>query len=326
MKKRPWFKADGLLLLTAIIWGLAFAAQRMGMDYIGPFAYNGLRFAIGALCMAPFALRASRARARTAATKAQTANVGAPTADAGAPPMKSAEKALWSAAAGLVLFAGSSLQQIGLVETTAGNAGFITCLYVVIVPLLGVLGGKKAGLRIWMGAALALTGLYLLSIRNGFRMAPGDILVLVGAFFWAFHIIIVGRLARVMDPSELGFGQYTVCAALSLISAVAFEPAPFAGTMAAAIPILYGGFLSIGVAFTLQIVAQKTAHPAHASIILSMEALFAALGGAVILGETIDRRTALGGALMLAGMVISQTIKPEPAPASRYPQSTRSGS
>lgn len=298
MKDRSWLGADGLLLLTALIWGLAFSAQRMGMDHIGPMAYNALRFAIGTFCMAPFAYRAFR-RERTDAAQARVPA-------SGARPASTREKIVGSALAGLVIFTGSSLQQIGLVYTTAGNAGFITTLYVVIVPILGIFIGRKTGLKTWVSALIAVIGLYLLSVRDGFAVSPGDLFVLVSAFFWALHILIVDWYAARMDPSELGAGQYLVCAALSLASALAFEPSPFAGTRAAIIPVLYGGFLSIGVAFTLQIVAQKKAHPAHASIILSMESLFAALGGALILGEKIDARTGAGGALMFVAMVFSQ--------------------
>ncbi len=284
-------RADGLLLLTAIIWGFAFSAQRSGMEFIGPFAYTGVRFALGALSMLPL-LIFSRRRA-SPAEKAKS--------------IKPGRKILGIGAAGLILFSGSTLQQVGLVSTTAGNAGFITCLYVVLVPLLGILIGRHSSPRIWIGAILALAGLYILSIGAGFTMAKGDLLVLIGAFFWAFHILIVARLANRMDPLELAFGQYIMCSILSLAVALATEPHTFSGILPAAIPILYGGILSIGVAFTLQIIAQKTAHPAHASIILSMESLFAAIGGVILLGEPVTARLVIGGAFMLSGMLISQT-------------------
>lgn len=215
-------------------------------------------------------------------------------------------RAAWAGLAGAVLFIASNLQQVGLVSTTAGNAGFISCLYVVMVPLFAFFAGKASGGLIWAGALLAVAGLWFLSVGAGFTMAPGDGLELVGAFFWTLHILLISRLASHMEVLEIAVGQFAVCAALSGIVALAREPAPFAGLLPAAIPILYGGIFSIGVAYTLQIVAQKTAHPAHASIILSMEALFAGIGGVLLLDEPLTLRLAAGGSLMLAGMVVSQ--------------------
>jgi len=285
-------KADGLLLLTALIWGFAFVAQRSGMRDMGPFAFNGVRFALGTLVLLPFLLLGRR--------KARTASAGKH------PGLSPRAKLAWAALAGLVLFAGASLQQVGLVTTTASNAGFITSLYVILVPLIGVCLGRSSGLRIWLGAVLAVTGLFILSVGAGFTMAPGDLLQLVGAFFWAGHILLINRLVARMEALEIAVGQFATCSLLSLAVALLREPAPFAGLGAAALPILYGGLLSIGVAYTLQIVAQKTAHPAHASIILSMEALFAGVGGVLFLREPLTLRLVVGGLLMLAGMILSQ--------------------
>ena len=285
-------EADGLLLLTAAIWGTAFSAQRRGMQSIGPFAFNAVRFAVGALSVMPL-LVSARLRTRAAGPS-------------GGPRPGLSTKLAYVSITGAVLFCGTSLQQLGIVTTTAGNAGFITCLYVVLVPLVGFAFGRKSGLLIWAGAILALAGLYVLSIGSGFKMAPGDVLELLGAFFWTMHILVVGRFGGRMNGLELAIGQYAVCSILSLACALGFESAPFAGTIAAAIPILYGRIFSTGVAFTLQIFAQKSAHPAHASIILSMESLFAAIGGIILLGEPLTSRLAIGGLLMLAGTVISQ--------------------
>ncbi len=291
-------KADGLLLLTAIIWGFAFVAQRSGMQVIGPFAYSAVRFALGTLSLLPFLLLGKRRALRHAPIQA--------TAPAKTPHLGGASKMGWAALAGLVLFAGANFQQVGLVTTTAGNAGFITSLYVILVPLIGFCFGKSSGIRIWIGAGLAVVGLYILSVQHGFRMASGDVLVLIGAFFWAGHILLINRLVSRMEALEIAVGQFATCSILSLIAALLYEPALFAGVVPAAVPILYGGLLSIGVAYTLQIVAQKTAHPAHASIILSMEALFAGVGGVLFLHEPLTRRLVIGGVLMLAGMILSQ--------------------
>jgi drug/metabolite transporter (DMT)-like permease len=289
-----FFKADGLLLITAIIWGFAFVAQRSGMEVIGPFAYSAARFALGTLSLIPLLILAKRRAARKGADPL------------GIPTLRLGRKVLWAALAGIVLFIAANLQQIGLVYTTAGNAGFITSLYVILVPVMGFFVGKASGLRIWIGAALAVAGLYILSVGAGYTMAPGDVLELIGAFFWAGHILLINRLVTRMEALEIAVGQFATCSILSFIAAILREPTPFAGVVPAAIPILYGGLLSIGIAYTLQIVAQKTAHPAHASIILSMEALFAGIGGVLFLKEPLSPRLIVGGVLMLVGMVISQ--------------------
>jgi drug/metabolite transporter (DMT)-like permease len=294
-------EADGLLLLTAVIWGTAFSAQRSGMESVGPFAFNAVRFAVGALSVLPLIL-AARRRARDVRRSS-------------GPRPGRATRLAYVSITGVVLFCGTSLQQVGLVTTTAGNAGFITCLYVVLVPLVGFAFGRRSGPRIWAGALLALAGLYVLTIGSGFRMERGDLLELAGALFWTLHILVVGRFGGRMDGLELAIGQYVVCSLLSLAGALGLEPSPFAGTLAAAVPILYGGIFSTGVAFTLQIFAQKTAHPAHASIILSMESLFAAIGGIALLGEPVTARLAVGGVLMLGGTVLSQ-LEPRTATAS----------
>lgn len=291
-------KADGLLLLTALIWGFAFVAQRTGMQSIGPFAYSAARFALGALCMLPLLILHKR-RNSSAGQPIRT-SLGA---QASLGPLA---KLAWAALAGLILFMGANLQQVGLVYTTAANAGFITSLYVILVPLMGLCLGRPSGWRTWIGAILAVAGLFILSVGAGFTMAPGDLLQLAGAFFWAGHILLINRLVTRMEALEIAVGQFVVCALLSLLVALIWEPTPFAGLRPAALPILYGGLLSIGVAYTLQIIAQKTAHPAHASIILSMEALFAGLGGVLILHEPLTLRLAFGGLLMLVGMIVSQ--------------------
>ena len=284
-------KADGLLLLVAIIWGFAFVAQRSGMEVIGPFAFGAARFALGALSLLPLLVLQRKREARKGILPGR---------------LRLRNRVLWGVVAGAVLFVAASLQQIGLVYTTAGNAGFITCLYVVLVPLVGFFLGRSTGLRIWVGAVLALAGLYILSVGTGFTLAPGDLLELVGAFFWAGHILLIAHIGARIDTLELSIGQFATCSLLSLVAAILREPHAFAGLVPAAVPILYGGLLSVGVAYTLQIVAQRTAHPAHASIILSMEALFAAIGGVLLLREPLSSRLVMGGVLMLAGMICSQ--------------------
>jgi drug/metabolite transporter (DMT)-like permease len=284
-------KTDGLLFLAAVIWGFAFVAQRVGMDYVGPFGFNGVRFALGCLVLLPFlwknGLRDDH-RSRRGPALLSFPSLGG------------------GLIAGLVLFCGASFQQVALVYTTAGNAGFITGLYVVFVPILGVALGHRTHAGTWIGAALAGVGLYLLSVVGPFTISSGDLLVLIGAIFWAGHVHLIGWLSPRQDPLKIAFLQFAACAVLSLATSAAIEHNTVRSYVAAAIPILYGGLLSVGVAYTLQVVAQKKAKPAHAAIILSLEAVFAAIGGWLFLGEMLGPRAIVGCVLMLCGMLLSQ--------------------
>jgi drug/metabolite transporter (DMT)-like permease len=283
-------KSDSLLLLTAVIWGFAFTAQRMGMDYIGPFTYSAVRFALGTAFLLPFALHSYRRSCFVPVVAPQALRIY-----------------LWGGGlAGLALFGGVSFQQVGLVHTTAGNAGFITGLYVVLVPILGLLWRRSTTVGSWAGAALAAVGLYLLSITDAMTISRGDLLVLCGAVIWAVHVHILGYSAPRCDPLLLATIQFGVCTLLSWIAALTMESVHGAGIIQAAWPILYGGIMSVGIAYTLQVVAQRNADPAHAAILLSLEAVFAAAGGWLILGEVMSLRAAAGCGLMLAGMLVSQ--------------------
>ena len=284
-------KADWLLLLTALIWGSAFVAQRVGMEHVGPFTFNGVRFTLGALALLPLVVRPKP--------------LVPP--EQGGPSGAGRWTLLWGGGlAGVVLFTAAALQQVGLVYTTAGKAGFITGLYVIIVPILGLLWGYRPRWGGWVGAGLAVAGLYLLSVTEAFTLAPGDLLELVGAFFWAVHVLILGWLAPRVRRVRLACLQFSVCALLSLVTAGLFEPITAEGLRGAAIPILYGGLLSVGVAYTLQGVAQRHAPPVHAAVILSLEAVFAAVAGWILLGEVLDLRGIVGCGLMLAGMLTAQ--------------------
>lgn len=289
--KTQTLKADALLLLTSAIWGFAFVAQRIGMDYVGPFTFNGVRFALGSFVLLPLIMRngiqKNTSRKSTSPADTKTLIFG-------------------GGLLGITVFAAASLQQVGLVYTTAGNAGFITGLYVVIVPILGLLWGQRTNTGTWIGALLAATGLYLLSVGDKLTISFGDMLELVGAFIWAIQILIVGWLSPKIDPLKLAFVEFSVCSFLSLITAFIFEEIALRALFQATIPILYGGVLSVGVAYTLQVVAQQNAHPAHAAILFSLESVFAAFGGWLILDETISPRGLIGCTLMLSGMLLSQ--------------------
>lgn len=288
--KSTTLRSDSLLLLTSLIWGLAFVAQRVGMDYVGPFIFNGIRFALGAMVIIPFIYFSQRNNNSSGEESLQSNKL----------------LVRGGLILGLVLFGGATFQQYGMVYTTASNAGFITGLYVVIVPILGLLRKQYPHFTIWIAALLAATGLYLLSVTEGFSIFFGDLLVLIGAVFWAVHVVIIGVLSPKVSALKLALIQYLVCSVLSTILALTTEQNTLEGVLDASIPILYGGLLSVGIAYTLQVIAQKKAPPAHAAIILSLEAVFAALGGWIILNEQLGGRELAGCALMLLGILVAQ--------------------
>ena len=292
-------------------------AQRSGMEYVGPFAFNGIRFILGSLSLFPLIVfRKNRNPAQGGLKKAIPGAL----------------------IAGTCLFIAVTLQQTGIMFTTAGNAGFITGLYVVLTPVFGIFLGRKTGPITWIGTVFTFTGLYLISAAGHLdNINPGDVIIALGAIFWAFHVLLIDRLVQKKDPVDpivLSSGQFCVCGLFSLAAAflvepflavglksyVLFEWAPFptllnglsAGIIpfelvsGAIIPILFGGIASVGIAYTLQVVAQRDAPPAHATIILCLEGCFAALGGIIILHEPLGTWTLLGFALMLMGMLISQ--------------------
>ena len=290
-------EANLLLLLAAAIWGFAFVAQRVGMAYVGPFTFNAIRFGLGALSLIPL-IRATRKRREHAPSRRQ--------------------RVLGWLAVGTVLFAAASAQQIGIVTTTAGKSGFITGLYVVLVPLLALVWGERASRITWAGALVAVAGLYFLSVTERLTVSPGDAWVLLSAFLWAVQIQLIAHLTRRIDALPLAAGQFVVCSVLSWIAALILEPIGWGGIRAALGPILYGGFISVGIAYTLQAVAQRHARPTPAAIIMSMESAFAALGGWLMLGEKLGGRGALGAGLMMAGMVLAQVrpgVTSQPAEA-----------
>jgi drug/metabolite transporter (DMT)-like permease len=297
-----------VLLTTAAVWGFAFVAQRAGMTYLGPFSYQGLRFLLGALVLLPVAVGLPRLLRRAAARPRATHSPPAGAA-VGATPRPTAG---WRVLArdgvivGLLLFGGSSFQQVGLQYTTAGNAGFITGLYVVIVPLIGGLWGWRTGPRRWIAAGVAVVGLYLLAVRSGINIQGGDALIALCSVFFAAHVVALSRIARRHNPLWLAVVQYAVCGVVSICIAALFEkmsPEAIARSWA---PIAYGGVMSVGIAYSLQIVGQRRAHPAHAAIILSLEGAFAALGGWLVLAEVLTAREAVGAAIMLVAMLTSQ--------------------
>ena len=322
MNKRA-LRADILLLITAGLWGFGFVAQSSGMDYVGPFTYNALRFPLGSLSLVPLILL----------LKAKAKGSGRVQPGAGI-----TKQFCMTLAAGSVLFVAVMVQQIGMIFTTVGNTGFITGFYVVLTPVFGIAIGKKTGLATWVGMVFALAGLYFIFAAGSFTsINPGDCIIVISAVFWAAHILVIDHLVQKMDPLVLSMGQFAWCGFFSIIAAFVIEP--FVGTwaafiapdftlppwtvlpelfrpggsllvrsavIAAAVPILYGGLVSAGVAYTLQVVAQKDAPPAHATIILSLEGTFATAGGILLRNEKPGPFTLLGFGLMLLAMFITQ--------------------
>jgi drug/metabolite transporter (DMT)-like permease len=301
-------RADFLLLLTACIWGFAFVAQRSGMDYMGPFTFNGIRFLLGSLSLFPLILyRKKRAGIRNG-DEPREASVQ-PAVQPRQPELGQMVHRiiLPSLVAGTCLFFAASLQQVGIIYTTAGHSGFITGLYVVLVPVFGIFLGKKTGLPTWVGAVFTLAGLYCLSTAGNIgSINSGDIITAISAVFWTLHVLIIDALVQKTDPLILSSGQFAWCGLFSLIIALCTESFRADSVIEGLIPLLYGGLGSVGVAYTLQVVAQKDAPPAHASIILCLEGVFAALGGVIILSEPLGPWTLLGFALMFCGMLTTQ--------------------
>lgn len=273
-----------LLLLTAALWGFAFVAQRQGMEHLDPFTYNAIRFALGALFIRFALFKGFNKKA----------------------PM------LWLP--GLVLFVAASLQQIGLIYTSAGSAGFITGLYVLFVPVLGYFLGQRSGYRLIISVVLAVCGLYLISNFTSAQASLGNLLVLISAVFWALHVQLVHIYSKKIPTAVLAFDQFAVCALLSTVFAIGLRilinpqacfTAAYLSDIGSTIwPILYGGVISVGIAYSLQIKAQKKVEPGHAAVIMSLEGVFAMLGGYLLLKESLTLPSILGASILLIAMLL----------------------
>lgn len=277
-----------MLLGASFFWGTTFVAQMSGMEGLGPFSYAAPRFLLGVLSVIIVWLSQSKQRAKLRrAGKYHSGFVA-------------------GLASGTIMFIASSLQQVSMLYTTAGKAAFITCLYIVFVPLGAVLLGKIIRLENWLGALTALVGLYLLAVNEALSLGIGDVIVFFSSFFWTAQILFIDRFASRVDVIELSVAQLFVCFAFSSIAMMIFETPDVGAMIDAWFPIFYGGVMSAGVAFTLQIYGQKYAEPTAAAILMSFEALFGALSSWAILGEQMSSREIFGCALMLVGMIVSQ--------------------
>ena len=291
---RKKLRGNLMLTLTALIWGASFVAQSVGNELVGPFTFNAVRTLLGALTLLPVIALLDRLRgpqpARTVAEK------------------RRAGKVLWlgGLCCGAALFAASTMQQVGISFTTAGKAGFITALYIVLVPILGIFLGKRAPRIVWLCVAVAVAGLFLLCVKENFSIGKGDLLVLCCALLFAVHILIIDHFSPLVDGVRMSCIQFLVAGLLGVPLMFWFETPTFSGILAAWVPICYSGILSCGVAYTLQIVAQKDTDPTIASLLLSLESVFAALSGWALLHETLTLRELLGCALVFAAIILAQ--------------------
>ena len=280
-----------MLLLTAFIWGTAFVAQSVGMDYLEPFTFNGVRCLIGAIALLPCIWFFNRGKEKE--NKVNDENAKRDLIKGGI-------------ACGILLFAASSLQQIGLVYTAAGKAGFITAFYIVLVPVFGIFLHKKIGWKVWTAVAIALAGLYFLCITEAFTIGVGDIYVLLCALIFSVHILVVDHYAPKVDGVKLSCIQFLVAGIVSIPFMLILESPKMGNMMTSWFPLIYAGVFSCGIAYTLQILGQKNVNPAVASLILSLESCFSVLSGWVILGERLSARETIGCIMMFAAIILAQ--------------------
>ena len=275
-------KSSLILLLTATIWGVAFVAQSVGMEYIGPFTFNAIRCVLGGLVLIPVILVLKE---------------------------KEDKKTLWAGgiACGVILCIASNLQQFGIMEASVGKSGFFTALYIVMIPVIGIFIGKRPGIKLWFCVALAVVGMYLLCMKDGsFTIERADIMLLLCALAFSFHILVVDYFSPKVDGVKMSCIQFFVCGVLSAVGMLFTETPDISNIQAAWLPLLYAGLLSCGVGYTLQIVGQKGINPVIASLIMSLESVISALAGWVILGQVLSPKEILGCVLMFVAIIITQ--------------------
>ena len=278
-----------MLLTAAFIWGTAFVAQSKGMDYVAPFTYNAVRTLIGGVVLIPMVfLFGQKSRRKASENNNKISFIG-------------------GIICGLVLFAASSFQQLGISLTSAGKAGFITALYVVIVPVISIIFGQKSSLKMWICAFTAIIGFYLLCIKEGFRLSKGDLYVLICAVFYSVHIIVIDHFnSKGAEPVKMSCVQFFTAGSIMMICMFIFESPALSAVWAAKYTILYAGVMSCGVAYTLQIIGQKYTESTAAALIMSLESVFAALAGWIILSEHMSMKEFAGCILVFAAVVFSQ--------------------
>ena len=291
--KISW-KSSLMLFLAAFIWGTAFVAQSVGMDYVGPFTFNAARSLIGAAVLVPCIALLKKIQKKEEGPEEVHKKEDKRTLLRG------------GICCGVILAVASSFQQFGLLYTTVGKAGFITAMYIILVPLLGIFAGKKVGLRIGISVVIAVAGLYLLCMTESLRLEAGDILVLLCAVVFSFHIMVIDHFSPLVDGVKMSCIQFLTCGILCGICMFLFEAPKLSMILAAWKPVLYAGVMSCGVAYTLQIVGQKGMNPTVASLIMSLESVISVLAGFVLLHEVLSRRELFGCVLMFAAIILAQ--------------------
>ena len=296
-------KNNVLLVLTALIWGCAFVAQSVGMDYVGPFTFNAVRCLIGAAVLIPVILFMDKSARKSGLTDEEMKS------------RRGETKTLVTGGicCGLALGIASSLQQWGILFTTVGKAGFITACYIIIVPVIGIFLRKKCSPFIWIAVILSLCGLYLLCLTpgEGFAIGKGELLVLVCAFLFSIHILVIDHFSPLVDGVKMSCIQFFVCGILSGIPALLLEKPDLTDILAAKVPVLYAGIMSCGVAYTLQIIGQKNMNPTVASLILSLESCISVIAGWLILGQNLNSREIWGCILMFGAIILAQLPQKE---------------
>lgn len=303
MKK--WL-GSGMLLLTAIIWGVAFVAQSVGMDYVEPFTFNFARYVIGGIVLLPFLGLGNAGRKKDVLTEEDKAKK-----------QKRMKKSiLGGIGCGLFLFIASMLQQFGIMYTNVvGKAGFITALYIIMVPVLGIFLHKKTKPLVWLCVVISVVGLYLLCVSDGYRLEIADILLLACALFFAFHIIFIDTISPGTNGVLVSCVQFFTAGVCCMVAMFLFETPSIAGMLKAYIPILYTGVLSCGVAYTFQILGQKYVEPTRASLILCLESVVSVLAGWLLLQQALSIRELIGCVIMFVAIIMAQFVqKEEPVP------------
>ena len=294
--KKMSLKNITTLFLTAFIWGVAFVAQSVGMNYIGPFTFSCVRSILGGIVLIPCIWFLDRLKMKEeGVTEKRT--------------MSEKEKKtllIGGICCGIALCVASNLQQFGVKYTTVGKAGFITALYIVLVPIFGIFLKKKVGVKVWISVAISVVGLYLLCMTEKLSISKGDFLVLLCAIVFSIHILVIDHFSPLVDGVRMSCIQFWITGILSAIPRFLFEKPSLSAIFAAAVPLLYAGVMSSGVAYTLQIVAQKDADPTVASLILSLESVFSVLAGWVVLGQVMSMREICGCVLMFAAIILAQ--------------------
>ncbi|MBP5330882.1 MAG: DMT family transporter [Lachnospiraceae bacterium] len=286
------WQANLLLLLAAVIWGAAFTAQSVGMEHLGPFSFNAIRFSIGGIVMLPVvALRQRSLKKKGTGTEAGF----------------SKRLVVTGILCGLLLTMANSIQQIGLLYTSPGKAGFITALYVIIVPILGLFFGNRPALRLWISVVIAVVGMYLLCVSDTFTVEKGDILIMICALIFAIHIMAIDKLSHDLDGIAISCIQFLTAGVLcSAIVPLTDEVITMDAVFSTAVPLLYAGIFSCSFAYTFQIVGQQHTTPTAASLLLSTESVFAALAAWLLIGDTMTLREILGGFLSFFAVILSQ--------------------